>query len=396
MGYVFKLQNGIVRLRGALFAVIADTPASQLMGGYKESVGGAKRKCRHCMADFHEMQCRFREEEFQLRDKAVHDYHLQQLDENPELFTHFSKEYGVTKRSILLDAPHFDVTDQLPQDVMHVILEGALARTLFFVITYFVNNNFFTLEDLNAFILNFNYGYSELKDKPVFLCADDLKSPHENLGQTAAQIWLLSRVFVLFAEPFSQHCPDVWTVLLSILEITAICLSKKISINILGYLKDIIEEHLQMFRNVFNENITPKQHYLVHLPSQILKFGPLVRVWAMRFEAKHQQFKLIPKITKNFRNLPKTLAERHQSGVRADSISLSADDNPFDHPLFRKDFICGGSSSYLRALDEQERNIVKDTITRFYPSFEEESGDPIFQASSVSVHGTKRIKIQCS
>ena len=56
LGYDFKLQNGIVRQRGALFAVIADTPASQLMGGYKESVGGAKRKCRHCIADFEEIQ----------------------------------------------------------------------------------------------------------------------------------------------------------------------------------------------------------------------------------------------------------------------------------------------------------------------------------------------------
>ena len=32
MGYDFQLQNGVVHLRGALFAVIPDTPASQLLG----------------------------------------------------------------------------------------------------------------------------------------------------------------------------------------------------------------------------------------------------------------------------------------------------------------------------------------------------------------------------
>ena len=101
-------------------------------GGYKESVGGAKRKCRDCMADFDEIQTKFREEDFQLPDKEMYDYHLQQLEENPELYTHFSKEYGITKRSVLLDAPYFDVTDQLLQDIMHVILEGALSRTLSF------------------------------------------------------------------------------------------------------------------------------------------------------------------------------------------------------------------------------------------------------------------------
>ena len=79
MGHDFQLQNGIVRLRGALLAVIADTPASQLLGGFKESVGGAKRKCRHCMANFEDMQSKFREEEYELRNQAMHDYHLNQL-----------------------------------------------------------------------------------------------------------------------------------------------------------------------------------------------------------------------------------------------------------------------------------------------------------------------------
>jgi len=52
--------------------------------------------------------------------------------------------------------------------------------------TYFVNNHFITFKDLNEFVLNNGYGYSELKDKPMFVCADDLKSPRENLGQTVA------------------------------------------------------------------------------------------------------------------------------------------------------------------------------------------------------------------
>ena len=380
MGYDFQLQNGVVRLRGALFAVIADTPASQLLGGYKESVGGAKRKCRHCMADFDEIQDKFKEEDFELRDKDMHNYHLEQLEEHPELHTHFSKEYGVNKRSVLLDA-------QLPQDLMHIILEGALSRALFFVITYFINNNAFTLNDLNAFILNFNYGYAERKDKPVYISPEYLRNPHENLGQSAAQIWLLSRVFVFFAEPFADEYPDVWRVLLTILEIKAICLSKKISINILGYLKVIIEEHLQLFKNILNEDITPKQHYLIHLPSQILQFGPLVRAWAMRFEAKHQQFKKMPKITKNFKNLPKTLSQRHQSGVRADAISLSGEHNPSDHPLFQRDDVCSGGSTCAKELQLHERDAAKNCIMRFNPLFEKEE-DTIFKASSVTVHGT--------
>ena len=97
-GVDFKVHGEVVRLRGALLAVIADTPASQLLGGYKESVGGAKRKCHHCMTDFDEMQLNFVEEDFLLRCKELHDYHLNNIEQNEDLHQHFSKEYGINKK----------------------------------------------------------------------------------------------------------------------------------------------------------------------------------------------------------------------------------------------------------------------------------------------------------
>jgi len=145
MGYDFHIQNRIVRLRGALLAVIADTPASNLLGGYKEGVGGARRKCRHCMADFDEIQTNFEERDFMLRSKEVHEYHLRQLEENEGLRNHFSKEYGVNGESILLDVPYFNITEQLSQDVMHIVLEAALQRSFYFVLIHFLQNNIFLL-----------------------------------------------------------------------------------------------------------------------------------------------------------------------------------------------------------------------------------------------------------
>jgi len=389
LGHHFRVDGGTVCLRGALLAVVADTPASNLLGGYKESVGGARRKCRHCMADFEAIQAMFTEEEFRLRDEELHVYQLNQLQENPFLKQHYSKEYGVVTRSALMDAPYFDVTRQLPMDIMHIILEGALSRTLYFVLKWFLDNNVFTLNELNHFVQNFHYGYSELKDKPVPIEADDLTDPFANLGQTAVQIWLLSRVFSFFAEPFCDRCPDEWRVFQTILEITAICSAKSISINILGYLKCLVQEHLQLFKSCFNANITPKQHYLVHLSTQILTFGPPIRSWAMRFEAKHQQFKHIPRVTKNFKNLPKTLSERHQSGVCADNLALSAAHEASDHPLFRGEFKAGPGSTYTRLIDGTKFNEALSCIQRFYPSFEvDEESHGLYRASSVTIHGT--------
>lgn len=43
-----------------------------------------------------------------------------------------------------------------------------------------------------------------------------------------------------------------------------------------------------------------------------LRYGPLVRHWTMRYEAKHSYFKKLSQSIGNFINLPHTLAMRHQ------------------------------------------------------------------------------------
>ena len=49
----------------------------------------------------------------------MHDYHLGQLEANEGLHTHLYKEYGVTKRSVLVDAQYLSVADHLPQDIIN-------------------------------------------------------------------------------------------------------------------------------------------------------------------------------------------------------------------------------------------------------------------------------------
>ena len=80
-----------------------------------------------------------------------------------------------------------------------------------------------------------------------------------------------------------------------------IAFSAHVSLETVVYLKTAIKNHLLLFKNVYPEApIIPKQHFLVHLPSQILKFGPLIRSWCMRLEGKHAYFKELAKKIKNF------------------------------------------------------------------------------------------------
>ena len=44
----------------------------------------------------------------------------------------------------------------------------------------------------------------------------------------------------------------------------------------------------------------------------MLQFEPLIRFWTLRFESKHAYFKDRVRKCKNYKNLTKTVSERHQ------------------------------------------------------------------------------------
>ena len=124
--YTFNLDGFHLPLRGAVKAVAADTPASHYIAGYKEGVGGALRKCRHCNTDYDRMQNYFEEEDFMPRTLQQHLRQCQVMDQSQTLRDHHSTNYGITRRSILCDFPFFNITQQIPQDIMHMLFEEAI------------------------------------------------------------------------------------------------------------------------------------------------------------------------------------------------------------------------------------------------------------------------------
>ena len=106
---------------------------------------------------------------------------------------------------------------------------------------------------------------------------------------------------------------DVWQLTLQLKDIADMICAQKISVPQVAYLDVLIQEYLESRKALFPEsNLKPKHHYLRHYPALILKFGPLIRLWTMRFESKHSYFKRCARNLKNFKNLCHTLSERHQ------------------------------------------------------------------------------------
>lgn len=97
------------------------------------------------MATWEEMQEHFLEEDFVLRDSIRHEEQLSVIENAASEYLHkfYSKHYGINDRAKILDAPYFDVTKQLLQDIMHIFLEGVVTYEMNYLFKYLFHNRFF-------------------------------------------------------------------------------------------------------------------------------------------------------------------------------------------------------------------------------------------------------------
>lgn len=309
VGIPFKI-NGVVRhFNGTIGQCLADNLGSHYLGGFMEGFN-AYRRCRFCMGTPEEIQQKFTEEEFVLRSRRGHDHHLAQIEEDPSC----TSVYGVKQKSPLNKSYYFHVVDGLPSDIMHDLFEGVIPRHLKLLLHFFiVEMGFFTLIMLNDKIKTFDYGVVEISNKPSSITNSTLNSRDDSLKQSAAQMWCLARYFPLM---ISEWVPPDNVHLLhfcDLLHIVDLCCAPVTSPGAGAYLRILIKDYLQEMVLLYPaKNITPKQHFLVHYPRQLVQVGPLIKLWCMRFEAKNHYFKNLVRSSQGFQNVCKTLALRHQ------------------------------------------------------------------------------------
>ena len=192
-------------------------------------------------------------------------------------------EYGINRRAALEDLSYFHVVHALPQDIMHDLMEGVIPHEMKLLLQSCVADSSFDMTQFNHRLSAFDFGYSEIGDKPAPI--DD----GVRIRQSATQMWLLFRIFPLLIGDLIPR-----------------------SFSSSRYLEMLIEEHHSEFSELYgNSLIIPKMHFMVHCPSQILRFGPLVYAWTMRYEAKLRIMKRAAKAS-NFKNVCQTVAKRHQ------------------------------------------------------------------------------------
>ena len=105
----------------------------------------------------------------------------------------YSTEYGINRNSILNQLAYYHVCNgSLIPDVMHDLLEGVLQYEVKLMLHVMIDNeNYFTLEDFNSRLDNFELGYMECKNRPTSISKKTLNSLGNSLKQSGTYVRFL-------------------------------------------------------------------------------------------------------------------------------------------------------------------------------------------------------------
>lgn len=92
-------------------------------------------------------------------------------------------------------------------------------------------------------------------------------------NHTASESWALARMLPLLIGDLIPESDPHWLNYLLLLSIVDIIMAPKTTRATAAYLRDLIWEHHTAFKDLYPERpITPKLHYMVHIPEWMIKY----------------------------------------------------------------------------------------------------------------------------
>ena len=302
---VFILQIGQF-VKGSVQCVIADNLGAHSLGGFVESFSGGSI-CRFCTGDKSEFQTKdVKSGYFQLRTRDIHDVHVLSAQESATICC------GVKKQCVLTEhLSHFHVSTGYPPDIVHDLFEGVVPVELARCISLLISKKYFTLDFLNTLIQTFPYKWGDKTNRPHAIPRSF--TSNNTIGGNAHENWTLLRFLPFVIGHIVPEDEPAWLVILDLKDIAELVVAPVHTDETVAYLEAKIYDHRQRHLDLFpHVKLLPKHHYLEHYPQMIRRFGPLVALWTMRFEAKHSFFKQVARHTNCFKNIPRSLATKHQ------------------------------------------------------------------------------------
>lgn len=215
------------------------------------------------------------------------------------------------------DIPTFSFILSLCFDIMHDLLEGVGPYELSLIMCDLIFVKiYFTLETLNNRIFYFDYGPTETSNAVPQIIKEHLTA--QKLKFSSAEMLCFIRYFGLMVGDVVPDDADSWLLYLELRSIVDIVTAPYVNRRSLNYLATLIFEHHEMYLLAFPNNVLwPKHHFMLHYPQIMLSIGPLWFVCCLCWEAKHKNLKQASRATNSRKNLPYTLAVKHQLQICA-------------------------------------------------------------------------------
>ena len=290
-------------VRATIISIVGDNLGSHCIGGYTQNFSTSKYFCRYC--EIKRDQLESVSQSFPVRTVDNYKEAVQLLQESD-----VNDVKGIYCDSIFNTLKYFHVCQPgLPPCIGHDLFEGVVAYDLAIYLRNFIKvKHWLTYSQLNRRITQFSYKDSDSSSSP---CQVNEKAI--TIGGQAAENWCLLRLLpVIIGDKVDPHDP-VWQLVITLKELVELVCAPKITTAQVAYLNIVVVEYLETRKAMFpSDHLKPKHHYLLHYASLILKLGPLIRLWTMRFESKHSYFKRCVRRTQNFKNICQSLANQHQ------------------------------------------------------------------------------------
>lgn len=273
--------------------------------GFAESPG-VSYPCRICLCTKEETQYATADQPDKHRTKVSYDEAIEIINNSDNIDYKATK--GIREFCVLNNLPNFHILDNLNADIMHDLCEGTISVLLFNVFKRLLELKIFNASDLSDSVTFFSYGVLNKHNIPSKISFDKT-----NLNQNASQTKCLLYHFPYIFAEYKTHndLKEIWKCIHSMLEIVTICYSGTIEENDLINLEKAVKFHLGSMISTFKIKLIRKHHHMTHYAHIIRNVGPLVHMSTLRYEIKHKELKKISNATNNFRNINRTIANRH-------------------------------------------------------------------------------------
>lgn len=224
---------------------------------------------------------------------------------------------GIKEKCVWDTIPSFNFIESISFDIMHDLLEGVCGYDLGLILFHLIyNQKYFSLEILNNRLFYFDYGPVESGNAVPQITKEHLLAA--KLKFSASEMLCFVRHLGIMIGDLVPEDTKSWHLYLKLKSIVDIVTTPYVNLRSLHYFNILISEHHEIYRTTFPQvTLKPKHHYMLHYPEIMRRIGPLWTVCCLRWEAKHRPLKQATHATNSRKNLPLTLAIKHQLNLCA-------------------------------------------------------------------------------